>query len=201
MKKHILIITILFFSKNYAQNILANKNQKKWFSTVELGFSIPNETKYNSSLLDVNGNYLEGLSLKLSNKATYGALYTLNYPILRRLSLGVIGGYSYHIQPEISNVKLGGIIRYHFVDANLANFYLLSTYRFSLNENFKNGGLGGNIRLGISFSILEEASYSLILNGFWNYSSHETKKPLILSNEGPGFIFIKGYGISLGIQF
>ncbi|MFL0066614.1 hypothetical protein V2595_13350 [Tenacibaculum maritimum] len=53
----------------------------------------------------------------------------------------------------------------------------------------------------MSFSVLDKKNYNLMLGGFWDYSSGETKKPIIDPNEGKGFIFLKSYGISFGVQF
>lgn len=197
MKNLIFIMICLFITNLYSQE---KKRKSTPFHTVDLSFSIPNQTRYDSSLLDLNGAYLRDYDIELRKAATYGVTYTYNYPLLNRLYLGVVGGYSNHISPKISNIKLGGILRYKFIDAlNPANFYLLVARNISLNEYFKNGS--GNIRVGMSFSVLDKKNYNLMLGGFWDYSSGETKKPIIDPNEGKGFIFLKSYGISFGVQF
>lgn len=84
---------------------------------------------------------------------SYGLLYSINYNVFKKLSLGLITGFQSHNNPDFSMLKLGGSVKYFFVDSNNVYTYIDLANDFSLNKNqFKNGG---NFRLGIGFPVMK----------------------------------------------
>lgn len=128
-----------------------NKLDRVWFSTGELEFIVSSDVEYNYGSLDSNGNLVSGNSMKINEKVAYGALYSINYPILNKLTLGVVGGFQHQIQPKITSLKTGGILRYHFVDYDNVNIYTMIAYNISLKDYIKSGM--ANLRFGLSFPI------------------------------------------------
>lgn len=181
-------------------NTSTKKLNKFWFSTGEIEFIVSNDVEYNYGTLDNNGNLVSGKSLKVNEKVSYGALYSINYPILNKLTLGAVGGFQYQIQPKVTSLKIGGVLRYHFVDYENVNIYTLTAYNISLKDDIKSGI--GNIRLGLFFPIKKLDDFSINLNLFWDYNFYRVKKPIFFGvNEKPGELIYRAYGVSLGVRF
>ena len=88
--------------------------EKQWIQTAELGLSLPSETNYSYSKPVTNG--FAGYDKKLDNKLSFDVLYTINYPLFKKFTLGAVGGFQYQTQQSISAFNLGGILRYYFKD-------------------------------------------------------------------------------------
>lgn len=177
-----------------------NKLDRVWFSTGELEFIVSSDVEYNYGALDNNGNLVSGNSSKITKKVSYGALYSINYPVLNKLTLGAVGGFQYQIQPKIASLKIGGILRYHFVDYENVNIYTLTAYNISLKDYIKSGM--ANVRFGLFFPIKKWDAFNLNLNLFWDYNFYRVKKPILFGvNEKPGDLTFRAYGISLGVRF
>lgn len=196
----ILIYLLLSFSNvSFAQDSKDSKRNKTWISTGEIAFIIPNDVDYNYGILE-NGKLSKGATLKLDPKISYGILYTINYPIFNKFTLGAIGGYQKQTSPKINSLKVGAIMRYYFVDYNNINSYLMTGYNIALNKYVKSGM--GNIRVGTMFPIKKMEKLNLTLNLFWDYNFYDIKKPIFYGiNEKPGQLTYKSYGFSLGIKF
>ena len=177
-----------------------DKLDKFWFSTRELEFIVSNDVVYNHGNLDNNGKLVSGNSIKLNEKVSYGVLYSINYPILNKLTLGVVGGFQHQILPKITSLKIGGILRYYFVDYENVNLYTLTAYNISLKD-YINSGMA-NLRFGLTFPIKKLESINLTLNLFWDYNFYNARKPIFYGiNEKPGDFTYRAYGISLGMKF
>lgn len=159
--------------------------EKQWIQTAELELILPSEIKYKGNELD--------------NELSFGALYTVNYPLFKKFTLGVVGGYQYQIQQNISALKLGGMFRYYFQDYENANMYLLTAKNISVNEKINSAM--ANIRLGLQFPIDKDPNYTLTMNIFWDYNFYDIKKPLLELDENLGSLTTRGYGVSFGFQF
>lgn len=186
--------------KSISQNSTANKLNKEWFSTTEPGFTVSSNVTYNYSLHDNNGDLIGGKSETLDNKASFGMLYSINYPIFNKFTLGAVGGFQHQIEQNISALKFGGILRYHFVDYENVNINLMTAYNVALDDVIKSGM--ANVRLGLQFPIIKQDDFNVNLNIFWDYNYYEVNKPILNEgNEDPGSLIFKAYGISVGMQF
>jgi hypothetical protein len=186
--------------KGISQSSNQNKLAKRWFSNIEIEFGVANEIRYDYSIYDSNDNLLGGRSAELDNKASYGILYSINYPIFNTLTIGAIGGFQHQVQQKISALKLGGILRYHFINYESVNINLMTAYNVALSDNIESDM--ANIRLGLQFPILRTDEFNLNLNVFGDYNSYIYNKSILnIIHEKPNKLFYNSYGISLGIQF
>lgn len=214
MKKY--IFTILFLITHYSysqspsdllnagraisQNSSQDKLAKHFFSNIEVEFGVNYEVRYDYSRFDSNDNLLGGASTELDNEASYGILYSLNYPIFNKLTLGAVGGIQHQVQQEITALKLGGILRYHFVNYESVNINLMTAYNVALSENIDSEM--ANVRLGLQFPVARTDDFNLNLNVFGDYNYYIYNTPILNeANEEPRNILFRSYGISLGIQF
>lgn len=186
--------------KNISKNSSQTKLEKRWFSNVEIEFGVNNEVKYSYSLYDNNDKLISGSSTELDNKVSYGVLYSINYPLLNKFTVGAIGGLQHQRQQKISALKLGGILRYHFINYESVNINLMTAYNLSLSDNIKSDM--ANARLGLQFPISRTDDFNLNLNVFGDYNYYVVDKPILQeNNERPKNIIFRSYGVSLGIQF
>lgn len=186
--------------KNISKNSNQTKLEKRWFSNVEIEFGVNNEVKYSYSLYDNNGKLISGRSAELDNKASYGVLYSINYPVLNKFTIGAIGGFQHQGQQKISALKLGGIFRYHFINYESVNINLMTAYNLALSDNIKSDM--ANARLGLQFPISRTDDFNLNLNVFGDYNYYVVDKPILQeNNESPKHIIFRSYGVSLGMQF
>ncbi|MCZ2845347.1 MAG: hypothetical protein O2U61_02445 [Candidatus Bathyarchaeota archaeon] len=186
--------------KGISQSSSQDKLEKRWFSNVEVEFGVNNEVRYDYSLYDNNGKPLRGSSTELENRVSYGILYNLNYPILNKLSIGAVGGFQHQVQQNISALKIGGILRYHFVNYESVNINLMTAYNISLSDNIDSEM--GNVRLGLQFPIARTDTFNWNLNVFGDYNYYIYNEPILNeNNERPDNILFRSYGVSLGIQF
>lgn len=202
MKKNTLVFALLISISTFAQFTVSDgintakqvdkestatnyALEKQWIQTAELELILPSETKYKQSELD--------------NKLSFGALYTVNYPLFKKFTLGAVGGFQYQSQQSISAVKLGGMFRYYFQDYENTNMYALLAKNIAVSEKINSAM--GNLRLGLQFPIDKDPNYTLTMNIFWDYNFYDIKKPLLDLNENPGNLTARGYGVSFGFQF
>ena len=214
MKKIIFTLLVLTTCYSYSQSpsdlfnvgrsISQSSNKDKlaprWFSNIEVEFGVNHEIRYDYSLYDNNDNLLGGVSTELDNKAFYGVLYSLNYPILNKFSVGAVGGFQHQLQQKVSALKLGGILRYHFVNYESVNINLMTAYNLALSDNIASEM--ANIRLGLQFPVAKMDAFNLNLSVFGDYNYYIYKEPILNEiNEEPSNILFRSYGISLGLQF
>jgi hypothetical protein len=186
--------------KGISQSSSQDQLEKRWFSNIEVEFGVNNEVRYDYSLYDNNGKPLGGSSAELENKASYGILYNINYPILNKLSIGAVGGFQHQVQQNISALKLGGILRYHFVNYESVNINLMTAYNIALSDNIESEM--ANVRLGLQFPIARTDTFNWNLNVFGDYNYYIYNEPILNeNNERPDNILFRSYGVSLGIQF
>jgi hypothetical protein len=186
--------------KGISQSSNQDKLTKRFFSNIEIEFGVSNEIRYDYSIYDANDNLLGGRSTELDNKASYGILYSINYPVFNKLTLGAIGGFQHQVQQKISALKLGGILRYHFVNYESVNINLMTAYNIALSDNIESDM--ANVRLGLQFPITRADTFNLNLNVFGDYNYYIYNEPILNEiNERPGNLIFRSYGLSLGIQF
>lgn len=177
-----------------------NRQTKKWYSTADVEFINPNKLEYNYSSYDPNFNAFVGQTDEIGGHGvSYGFLCSTNYYLFKKLSIGVITGFQIHNSPDFNICKLGGVVKYFFVDNNNVYTYIDLSNNFSLNKNqLKNGA---NFRLGIGFPVVKRENFNLNFNVFWeqNFLRMEGAEPLF-DNEKPGTAIFKSYGISLGVK-
>lgn len=186
--------------KAVSQNSNLDKLEKRFFSNVEAEFGVSYEVRYDYSRYDENDNLLGGGSTELDDKASYGILYSINYPVLNKLSLGAVGGLQHQVQQQITALKLGGILRYHFINYESVNINLMTAYNVALSNNIDSDM--ANIRFGLQFPIASTEDFIFNLNVFGDYNYYIFNKAILNENyEQPSNILFRSYGISLGIQF
>ena len=123
--------------------------------------------------------------------------------VFKKLSIGALVGYQTQSKPNLSMIKLGGILKYYMIDRDYPYLYLQLANGFTTNK--KKYKIGNNIRLGFSVPFLKKEKYNLNANifveqTFFNFK-YDSEKILGLPSEEPGILVEKSYGISLGIQF
>ena len=185
--------------RNIARNTSQNQLPKRWFSNVELEFGVNNEVSYDYSVYATDG-YSLGRGTELENKAFYGILYSINYPIFNKFTVGAVGGFQHQIQQKISALKAGGIFRYHFVNYESVNINLMTAYNIALSDNIESDM--ANVRLGLQFPIARTDTFNLNLNIFGDYNYYVFNEPVLNEpTEKASSIIFRSYGISLGMLF
>ncbi|GAL65493.1 hypothetical protein [Jejuia pallidilutea] len=188
MNKLLLIAVFLFCTvKSYAQD--------KWFSNIELDLVVPSEIEYNYSFNNT------GTEISLDSKTALAILYSINYQLFNKISLGGLVGVQNQYGADFFMYKIGGNIKYYFVDSDNVYTYLHYAGNFTVDKDkFKNGN---NLRIGIGFPFLKREAFNLNANVFYdiNHFNLSGSEPLIFGNEKPESIFFRSYGISLGIKF
>ena len=193
MKQFFVILYILICGLGYSQN--------RWETSVELDFVFPNKKDYfyndsNNKIIDTE---LRDDGFLLSS---FGIQGNYNYYLFKKLSIGVLAGFQTQSDPDFSLIKLGGILRYHFVDRNNVYIYLQDANNFTLNKDqFKSGN---NLRLGLGFPFIKKERFNMVGNLFFeqNYFKLDNAEPLLnLIDERPRSLTVKSFGISLGIKF
>lgn len=197
MKKVLFFILILTYSYGYSQDNL----RKKWYSTADIEFINPYKVEYDYGIYSSQYDSQVGKTDEITNaKPSFGVTYSFNYYLFKKLSIGLLTGYQNHARPDFSMLKIGGVIKYFFVDSNNVYSYIDVANNFSLNKDqFKNGN---NFRLGLGFPVLKREGFNLNVNAFWeqNFLRMEGAKPLF-DKETPSTTVLNSYGISLGIKF
>lgn len=197
MKKLLFLTFVLLYSFSYSQD----KQTKKWHSTIDAEIIVPNKLEYSYSYYSPTYDGFVGGTDEIKGYGiSYGLLYSINYNVFKKLSLGLITGFQSHNSPDFDMLKLGGSAKYFFVDNNNVYTYINLANDFSLNKNqFKNGG---NFRLGIGFPVMKRENFNLNVNVFWeqNFLRMEDAEPLF-DNENPKTAIFKSYGVSLGVKF
>jgi len=193
MKKYLILITILFYVSSYSQS--------KWISTVELDFVFPNKKDYfyNDSTNRIFDTELRDDGFLLNS---FGIQADYNYMLLKKISIGALVGFQTQSKPDYSMLKLGGILKYYFIDSDNSYLFLQDANNFSLNKNkFKTGN---NLRLGIGFPFFKKKEFNINGNFFFeqNFFRLDGTNPLLnLADERPRTLTVKSFGISLGIKF
>lgn len=201
--KRILTISLIVISFCiYSQN----QTSKEWFSNIEIEYGENFEVNYNYALDDdkvIDELYNKNIfrkEHKLDNRNSFGLIYNINYPIFNKLTLGAIGGFQFQAQQKISALKLGGILRYHFVNYESININLMTAYNLALSKNI--GSKMGNVRFGLQFPIVKMNDFNLNLNFFYDVNFYSYKGKYINEiNENSGDLTFKSTGLSFGFLF
>ena len=129
MKHFLFLIFSLVFTLGYSQS--------KWDTSIELDFVFPNQKDYfyNDSDNRIFNTDLNDSGFLLSS---FGLQGNYNYYLFRKLSVGVLGGIQTETKQNFIMLKLGGILRYYFVDRDNVYIYLQNANNFSLNTEVMN---------------------------------------------------------------
>lgn len=191
---------LLNAGKSISQNSNPDQIPKAWFSNVEIEFGVNSQVEYDYALYDRNDKLVSGMGINLERKVSYGILYSINYPVLNKLTIGAISGIQYQSQQKISALKIGGILRYHFINYESVNINLMTAYNIALSNNIESQM--GNIRLGLQFPITKTDVFNLNLNLFGDYNYYVVREKILNElYESPSTLIFRSYGFSLGLQF
>jgi hypothetical protein len=188
-----------------AGNAIANDTkpiplEKRWFSHIEIDFTVANSIEYNYIRRDDQGKIIYGSQEELDNKVAFGILYSLSYPIFKKFTLGAVGGFQYQVQQNIHALKTGAIMRYHFVDYESVNLNLMLAGNIALSDNIDSNFT--NLRLGLQFPITTIDGFVVNLNVFGDFNDFTFNESILEGiNDDPLSIVYRSYGLSLGIQF
>jgi hypothetical protein len=193
MRQFFIIVFIFTYAFGFTQS--------KWETSVELDFVFPNKKNYfyndeNNRIIDTEIKD-DGFLLN-----SFGIQGNYNYLLFKKLSIGILGGLQTLSKPSLLMLKLGGILKYYFVDRDNVYIYLQDANNFTLNkEKFKSGN---NLRLGLGFPFIKRDNFDIIGNLFFeqNYFKLDGSEPLLGSvSERPRSLTVKSIGISLGVKF
>ncbi|WP_242205791.1 hypothetical protein [Aestuariivivens insulae] len=193
MKHFFRIIFVFAFGLGFAQS--------KWGTSFEMDFVFPNKKDYfyNDDKNKIIEKELKEDGFLLNS---FGFQGSRNYFLFKKLSIGLIGGFQTQSKPNFSMIKLGGVLKYFFVDRNNVYIYLQEVNNFTLNKKrFRNGN---NLRLGLGIPFIKKDNFNIIGNLFFeqNYFKLDGSKPLLGgSNERPRSLTVKSFGASLGVKF
>lgn len=187
MNKFIIILFLFIYLKGYSQD--------KWYSTTEVDFIVPSKTEYSYS---ANNAYTE---INLASKTSFALLYSINYQLLNKFSVGLLTGIQQQSGAKFFMYKLGGNIKYYFVDSDNVYTYLQYAHNFTVDKDKFN--FGDNLRIGIGFPVMKRDAFNLNLNVFYDINSFDLSgsNPLVFDNVKPSSIYFRSYGISLGVKF
>lgn len=174
--------------------------EKRWFSQIDLGFTVANSIEYNYKRRDKNGKIIYGSQEELVNKVGYDILYSYSYPIFRKFTLGALAGFQHQVQQSISALKTGALMKYHFVDYESVNLNFMLAGNIALNDKIDSNFT--NLRLGLQFPIATIDGFVMNLNVFGDFNDFIYNESILEGiNDDPDSIVYRSYGFSLGIQF
>ena len=207
MKKRIIILTIALCPIiSLAQD--ASKTSKKresfrerlfYLTSIDFMMFQKKEYSYISDGRHFDIEYKDLLILFPSINATA----SVNYFLLRRLSIGLDSGFQIQFNPNFSFFKLGGTLRY-FADSNRqVNIFISIAHNFSLDKSkFRQGYCS---RIGLGFPIKRFSNNrQLGLNLFSEYNTFNLNnaKPLLgLSDEDPDRLDFRSIGLSIDFRW
>ena len=137
----------------------------------------------------------------LTSKLSFASFYTINYPLLKKLTFGVISGIQHQTQGSLTGLKIGGLLRYYFKNYKSANFYFMTAKSIGVFGKIDNSTGYGNVRFGLEFPIKKNDDIHITFNIFWDNDSYKLKKPIIKEEIPKDITYHEGYGLGIGIQF
>ncbi len=168
-------------------------SQSKFFSKVELDFIVPNEIEYDYSIDN------RGALINLESKISLALQYSINYNLFKKINFGLLTGLQHQYGANFFLYKLGGRVQYQFDTTYNAYTYVHYAGNFTVDrDKFKNGN---NIRLGVGIPIIKEINSTLNVFYDINHFNLSGAQPLVFGDEIPSSLFIRSYGISLGVKF
>ena len=194
------ILMLIFLCITLTSNAQSGKLENKWYSTAEIEFIFPYKYTYSYFVGNkiIFNNFDNVFSLK-----SFGAQYTYNYTFFSKLSVGALAGIQALSEPSnFLMIKVGGILKYFFVDRDNIFIYTQMAHVFSTNKSqFKKGGNG---RLGIGLPIFKRDGFNITTNVFVEHNSLDLDgaKPIYsIEDEVPTGLVTSSFGISFGVQF
>lgn len=175
--------------------------QSKWSKSAQVDLVFPGKSEYfykNSENVFYDEDYeYDGFLLR-----SFGLQLDVNYFLFKKLSIGALGGFQTQLKPNYSFLKLGGVLKYYFVNKDEVYVYLLDANNFSLNSDKFNKG--NNFRLGLGVPFSQKKSYNMVVHLFFeqNVFRLDGSKPLLgVPNEIPKSLTVKSFGVSFGVNF
>ena len=143
----------------------------------------------------------ENGSASLTSRLSFASFYTINYPLFKKLSFGVISGIQHQSQGSLTGLKIGGLLRYYFKNYESANFYFMTAKSIGVFKKIENSSGYGNARFGLEFPIKKEDDLHVNFTIFWDNDSYKLKKPIIKNENPTDITYHEAYGIGVGLQF
>ncbi len=181
---------------------LSSSAQKTGYFEINLDLSAPQSKDYfyNQSDNSINNIQINEQGWLLNN---YGINLSYNLLILKRLSIGTLSGFYSDTKQNFSHIRLGGLVRYFYVNNHEHNINIKLGENFSLDKAKFNSGVNSKIALGFSLFKVKNQK-PIMLDIFWEQNYYELEganKLLNLSDETPRTLTVHSYGLSLGILF
>lgn len=185
----------LLFVFFFVNTILYSQDVKeKWLSSVYMDLNSTYDSKYYYGTSVFYPNYSGSIELA----------YNLDYKIFKRLSLGGLVSMNRFLTPKISSFKIGGSIKYyyvqnkyHFITIHVASHFPLDSERFKR---------GHQVRLGQFFDLSNFLGKRLLLGIYYNLDklNLENSQPLydgLSKNVSDSTLLMYSWGLSLGLKF
>lgn len=191
-------------AKNTAKNTTKNY-QPRWIQTIEGGICLSTDIEVNySSVFKNSEEYEKNKSLlrpseKLKSKPAFQITYSINHPVLKRLTLGATSEYQFQTGENLSTLQLGSILRYYFKSYNGPNIYSGISYNVALTHKLRSSM--GNFRFGLQIPVDKYIDKKLSLNIFWYSNTYQMSRNELKKIEVEGDYIFKGYGINIGYRF
>lgn len=177
-------------------------SQSRWFSSSDLSLVFPNQMRYLFTD-DANRSVFVDLPVGTGSMLkSFSAEYSYNYLLLNKVSIGVTGGFQTYTRFDYQFIKLGGIIRYYFVDTENVFTYVQYARDISINRSTSNGG--HDFKLGLEFPVLRRERFNInakIYNQTDILNIEHTSPILNYVDEEPIQMKIKSLGIGVGVRF
>ena len=147
-----------------------------------------------------------GYSIDIHDKGillnNLGINFSYNYLIFKRLSLGAISGFYSDTKQKFSHFRLGGNMKYYYVNDNYHNIYIELGNNFTFDKKKFTNGV--NTKIGIAFPIYKTDAVLYLFNLFLEqnyYYLKDSNKLIGYENEIPSSLDVDSYGFSFGIRF
>jgi len=188
---HIKLLFVFFFVNTF---LYSQEVKEKWVSSVYVDLNSTYESRYTYGTSVYYPSYSGSIELA----------YNLDYKIFKRLSFGGLVSLNRFLTPKISSLKIGGAIKYYYVQDKYHFITIHMASHFPLNsERFKRGH---QLRLGQFFDLSNLLGKRLLLGLYYNLDklNLENSSPLLdglSKNVSYSTLLTDSWGVSLGLKF
>jgi hypothetical protein len=178
----------------------------KWFQSAEFTITIPNQKNAMYSYWKPVAPYSQQLTY-VSRSPVIGEVgilsldYSINYQLLKHLSVGAVGGITKYGDPKTYMLKTGSVIRFYPRKASIGNAFVQLAAALPFAPKYDYNASFGEAKMGISLPLGERNGYGVLFSLFLSYNSLEPQIPLLKEDDTPEMVEYRGAGFSLAIKF